>query len=474
MISATKLAVSLLALTFQGAATTSHHLNRHQAHQMFARDAYTDVAPVINEGENHTYPIVPPPGANYISFPVSAATGADEELPMYWSQNPQNATATQAFVMIHGKLRNGWDYWSIMNDALQSAVKANYPNADPNAIVTAPQFYSEKYNSGQFTAKQLAFGDTNQWESGATAIHPSGTSVTVFDAMDALIYEFSDKTKYPKMERLIFVGHGGGGQLNSRYAIVGKDAPANSTMAIRWIVGDPSSNPYFTLDRPMYITSLANKTDCPLYNTWRYGYDNFTGTAQGLKTPQEYFAQTITRDVRWIVGYQDTTSGGDQECMALLQGGVPRRDRNLCWWRYLNTLARTSEDLTGFPGTFTSPLPDYSNISHNVIAHRLTVVEQADHDAAVVFGSAEGRSVLFDNSDNVLLGWRPQGWVNNATNATQTSSNGTPIATTQDASSSTKSTSGAAAMMKEAQAHLPLIAGVFFTILAASTMLVAA
>ncbi|PWN41843.1 hypothetical protein IE81DRAFT_156142 [Ceraceosorus guamensis] len=309
--------------------------------------------------------------------------------------------------MIHGKLRNGGEYWTTMNNVLQSAIDANYKGVDENAIVIAPQFYSTKFNEKQYSKNELAWPDVNAWQAGDPASHPDDTQLTSIDALDAIIESLADQDTYPALTNVTVVGHGGGGQLGQRYATIAKNQPSN--IHIRYIHGDPSSGVYFTKDRPLTDESVASIADCPLYNTWRYGFDNFTGTADGLKKPEEYFQQYISRDVVSIVGYQDTTAGGDQYCMALLQGGVARRDRNLAWWQYINTLARTNEDLTGFPGNF-SELPDWSNLSQGIIGTKLVVVEDADHDAEKVFESDVGRAALFD-VDNLPTGWRPRHWV---------------------------------------------------------------
>jgi hypothetical protein len=153
---------------------------------------------------------------------------------------------------------------------------------------------------------------------------------------------------------------------------------------------------------------LPSKASCKYYSTWRYGFDKFTGTAAGLLTPQQYFKQYITRDVISIVGLQDTQTDGDTTCMANIMGGSKRRDRNLAWWQYVNTLARTKENLYGFPATY-GPLPDWSSISHNTIQLQLIVVENATHDASQVFGSSEGQQALFSSS-KMPTGWRPAGW----------------------------------------------------------------
>ena len=144
---------------------------------------------------------------------------------------------------------------------------------------------------------------------------------------------------------------------------------------------------------------------CDGYNTWRYGFDNYTGTLDSKLMPKDYFGRYLRRDVVNIVGLDDTKPNGDQKCMALLQGGSRRRNRNLSWWRYINMLARTNETLTGFPGNFTD-LPDWSDEWVDRIGTRLAIVEDATHNAAEVFEGKIGRSALFDDY-SVETGWRP-------------------------------------------------------------------
>lgn len=392
-----------------------HHLTRRDASTFTAAQKGTPLGYEI-----HTKPRAPS-GSRLTSIPVG---DSNHVLAAYWTRNPNNDSAKQAFVMIHGRNRNGNDYWTTMDKILSSAIKDNYPSADPNAIIVAPQFYSKQLNSGQYKKHELAWDDINAWQAGEAAIHPKNAKETSFDALDALFDHFSNTTAYPSLEELVFVGHGGGGQLINRYGIVAKDM-SSQALNVRFIAGDPSSSAYFTDHRPTTNPSIASKASCPLYNTWRYGFDNFTGTLDGLKTPQQYFAQNIVRDVRYIVGYDDTAESGDQYCMAILQGGVARRDRNLAWWKYINLLARTSEDVSGLPGNLTAgDLPDWSNISGGKIAHTLTVIEGATHDADAVFGSRKGRTVLFERSQkNVARGWRPKGY-NKAAGSTTASTTG--------------------------------------------------
>jgi hypothetical protein len=383
------------------------HSSFHRATHVGTRDIRQkyDGDQSNTEGEAHG-DINAPKGSKFTSLPV----GSDgEEIATYWSENPKNDEVKHAFIMIHGKLRDGDDYWTTMNNILQSAIDANYPGADDDAVIVAPQFFSEKLNSGQYSSDMMAWEDVNAWQAGDPASHPSGTKLTSFDALDALVEEFMDEDKYPSMKNITVVGHGGGGQLNVRYAMVAK-TPSKGNAHIRYIHGDPSSAAYFTRNRAQKISSgeeLPSRDDCDYYNTWRYGFDEFYGTADGLKTAQEYFKQYISRDVVSIVGYDDTEEGGDTLCAARMQGGTKRRDRNLIWWQYVNTLAQTNENVTGFPATF-DDMPDWSDISNKQINMRLTVVEGAGHDAEAVFSGKEGRATLFDV--DVPVGWRPDGW----------------------------------------------------------------
>ncbi|CAO1615833.1 unnamed protein product [Sympodiomycopsis kandeliae] len=462
------LCATVLAAT---SAIASDHNASHKRFHHAKRDASTLMSGGNNnEGEAHGKVDVPS-GADLTRLTIGKGP---EQVATFWTTNPNNEESAHAYVMIHGKLRNGGEYWTTMNDAVTSAVKDNYAGASKDDIVVAPQFYSTKYNSGQYKKNELAFGDVNGWQAGDPATHPDGTTLTSFDALDAYVDEFADASKYPAMKNLTFVGHGGGGQLLARYAQVAKDPPSN--LHIRYIMGDPSSNSYFTTDRPTFDGSNTKVSDCEYYNTWRYGYDNFTGTANGKQTPQEYFQKYIRRDVVSIVGLQDTAASGDTYCMAEMQGGTKRRDRNLCWYQYIHSLGRTDEQLTGFPCTYNN-LPDWSNLSQNVVSLRLTVVENADHDAAAVFGSSEGRSVLFD-SGNVVTGWRPDGWkastkvvVPGAVNYAASGNNSTTSSRSSSSSSSSGSGSGSTSSKQQTSSATAISIGAFTAL--ASTLLCA-
>ena len=333
------------------------------------------------------------------------SSDGEEEVAAFITENVTKSDVEHAFVVIHGKNRDGDRYWRAFDDAIDQARRDDFPGSERQVVVVAPQFFSTVYNSGQYTDNQLAWGDLNAWQPGGMATHPVNTTMTSIDVLDALIEHYSDVTTYPSLKNVTVIGHGGGGQLTQRYAAVGREPPSTH-VHVRYVHGDPSSCAYFTEDRPIYKDDDGNdgeeddsKSSCGFFNTWRYGFDGFLGTGGVLKSPEEYFIQYAKRDVVSMVGYGDTKSKqGDRSCMARLQGGDRRRDRNLIWYRYVHTLAGTDEDLEGFPGEFVN-MTDWSYLVGNETSLRLVVIKNATHKVEELFEGRTGQAVLFSDGD---------------------------------------------------------------------------
>ncbi|KAH7322539.1 hypothetical protein B0I35DRAFT_476481 [Stachybotrys elegans] len=377
--------------------TTENYAASYDIYSWNARNSI--ISDKLAEGEFHGQ-VEAPEGSVLTSIKLSPESS--EELPIFINENYNRSMLEHLFIVIHGKRRDGDHYWKIMNDAIMDAKDEGFYKSERQVAVISPQFYSTVYNSGAYSEKQLAWGDLNAWQSGGTATHPTETTTSSFDALDYLISGFTDSLQYPKLTNITVVGHGGGGQLAQRYAAVGKDFSEH--VHIRYIHGDPSSCAYFTTDRPILTDTGGVQAVCQYNNTWRYGFDKFDGE-HPEKTPQEYFKQYITRDVVSLVGYEDTSSTGDESCMARAQGGRRRRDRNLTWYRYINMLAGTDEDLTGFPGEF-QDITDWSQIANNRSSLRLVIVKDAEHNMKELLRNENARSALFEDKD-VKIGWRP-------------------------------------------------------------------
>lgn len=306
-------------------------------------------------------------------------------------------------IVIHGNLRDGYSYWNDFNTIIQQQKKVPHSGIDPNLILVAPEFYSTILNSGLYGATDLAWGDVNVWQAGQQSNHPNGARISSFEVVKRLVDHFDDRTMYPNMKNITLVGHSGGAQMVGRYAIVVPTMPTNAYM--RFIVADPSSNAYFTQDRPITDPAYATKQSCKQYNDWRYGFNKFHTPPYAGHSTKTYFTNYITRDVILLNGLLDTEPNGDQQCMAVLQGGSQRIGRNLAWWKYINLLAKSPNDVSLFPGNF-SKLPDMGDDTPDKFGLRLSIVANASHDVIEVFSSPQGCSALFNDTD-LDIGWRP-------------------------------------------------------------------
>lgn len=345
--------------------------------------------------QNHE-PRPVPPGSYLASIPVND----NAQIATFLTQSVNQTQSKHAIIIIHGSRRDADAYWIALNATVMAQILSRNPNVDPNVIVAAPLFYSTKLNSGEYNASQLAWGDVNVWQAGALSNHPKDIHVSSFQAIYKLIQHFSNKSLFPNMQNITVAGHSGGGQVVGRLAAV---LPRLPDVYVRFVSADSSTSLYFTDDRPITNTSIADKNDCALYNTWRYGLDGFDVPPFSGRKPYQYYRNYASRDVVTLAGLLDINNEGDQYCMAVLQGGTQRIQRNLAYWKYINLLGRTQNDVSNYPGNF-SNLPDWSRHLSRPFGPRLVVSANWSHDVQI-FGSDEGVSALFDTQ--LARGWRP-------------------------------------------------------------------
>jgi pimeloyl-ACP methyl ester carboxylesterase len=234
--------------------------------------------------------------------------------------------------------------------------------------------------------------------------------------LDYYLDALSNKATYPLLDTVVFVGHGAGAQAVQRYAVIGKD-PSRASLKVRYVVANPSTSLYFTIDRPEPVDT----TVCDYFNDFRYGLENYESPYPKTLSDVALFKRYLSRDVRYLVGQSDTRSDeGDQNCAALAAGGVHRRDRNLNYWAYLHLLSGAS-NVPDYPGLF--PALDASGASTkntsstetgtgttmysvssaktqkkfktNVFNHQMTMVPGVGHSPTGMLRSSQGLNAIF-------------------------------------------------------------------------------
>ncbi len=299
---------------------------------------------------------------------TSAGTGL---LPIYvssdWSK-PQ-PRVTRAVVIFHGIKRNAVGYFRSANEAVQSA-----GNAGRGTIVIAPQFLIEEDAAAFHLDSDVLRWHHERWEGGADATAPA--AISSFDAIDAILAQLADRSRFPDLAQVILAGHSGGGQVVQRYAVVGRGEAAliKKGVHVRYVVANPSSYVYFSEDRPVSASNFAPYAgSCKGFNRWKYGVEDgppYIGQNSFAVMEENY----SLRDVIYLLGTADTDPHHpdlDVSCEAEAEG--PQRfARGTAYFAYIK--AR-------HPDKF---------------LQRLWEVPGVAHDEREMFHSKCGMEALFD------------------------------------------------------------------------------
>jgi hypothetical protein len=217
-----------------------------------------------------------------------------------------SATARQALVIIHGRLRNASDYY-----ATGLALARAASSAGDATIVVAPQFL----NTTDVTAHRLPdlyLRWNDDWGEGApaqSATSSGGSAASSYDVLDDVVAKLSNAQAFPALQRIVFVGHGGGAQMLTRYAVV---MHARTGPPVSFVIANAGTYLYPTAARPIAL-------DCADFNVWKYGLDQpppYVGDAGKI------LSEFAARDITLLLGARDRKTDGiiDQSCAAETQG----------------------------------------------------------------------------------------------------------------------------------------------------------
>jgi hypothetical protein len=298
-------------------------------------------------------------------------SGGEGMLPLAVSQDWSRPlpNVTRAVIVVHGAHRNA--------DAIFRATTGLAP--DDGILVVAPQFLLEKDVAPHSLAENTLRWKPGGWEIGDDAAGP--VPVSSYDAIDTLLDNLADRSRLPNLRTVVLAGFSGGGWLAQRYAAVGRGAQALAQrgIALRYVVGSPSSYVYFSADRPAPgggFGPFAGAASCPDYNLWPYGL--------GGKMPRYVMgvavsgAAAIERryaglDLAYLVGGADNDPNHwelDKSCAGEAEGS-DRLARATNFFAYMR--ARDA----------------------GVLKQSFATAPGAGHDERSVFGSPCGMAVLF-------------------------------------------------------------------------------
>lgn len=317
--------------------------------------ADTPIPAAVTEIGNQSVPV----GTGVL--PVFTSRGWSQPLP----------DIRRAVVIVHGYERNAGDYLR--------HIEGMSPPAD--TLIVAPQFLApEDIAAANLPAASLRW-KREAWSSGLPALGPAPMSS--FDAIDTLVSRLGDRSQFPNLAEIVVAGFSAGGQLVQRYVAVGKgeDAIGRGGVALRFVVGSPSSFAYFGDARPGAdgaTAAFADAAACPQYNNWKYGFAGnlppyvAAALAGGVPAIEHRYAE---RGVAYLVGGADDNPNHkflDKSCSGEAQG--PTR---LARSQYFYAAIRQRDGAA--------------------LRQTLRIVPGAAHNATKVLGSPCGRAALFDD-----------------------------------------------------------------------------
>jgi pimeloyl-ACP methyl ester carboxylesterase len=253
-------------------------------------------------------------------------------------------------IVIHGGLRDADNYF-------RSAMAGAYlSGALDDTLIIAPRFAASDGSPGCSDVMESGelHWDCDNWKVGG--ISPDAAQVTAFAAIDEVVRTVTRAGLFPRLVNLTIVGHSGGGQFVSRYALMGK---ADDVSPIRplYVPVNASSYPYLDRDRPLMpqdpttpdvkidprdlleqprarFETVSNPRGCEAFNRWPYGLEGRPALLTGPdnKSIEKNFT---SRRITYVAGQIDIVplAGFDDSCGANMQG-PNRLKRAIYYWQH--------------------------------------------------------------------------------------------------------------------------------------------
>lgn len=257
---------------------------------------------------------------------VKEVNGTKGKLPLYVTNKYDASKIKRVVIVLSGNWRDPWRYINMLDNAHRVAMK--YPELNVNegeVFMMSPVFFSQK-DKWALKKDEVHFEDAG-WSVGGTVRSPRELKhLSSFEILDKLAEMGLDKSKFPNVEKVVFVGHSIGGQTILRYSLLKR--PKNYDNKMKYWVGDPGAVTYFDDWRPVKNES------CKSFNNWPYGLGNqksipLYNRKRSGNNGAELIKGFDSRVIRFAFAVNDN-GHGNMHCQAMMQG--PNRiARNSQW-----------------------------------------------------------------------------------------------------------------------------------------------
>jgi hypothetical protein len=318
------------------------------------------------------------------------ARGHRYRIPVYASRRLDAPAALRAVqrivIVVHDERREAEPPY----DAV-TALYAGQAEREADTLTIAPRFPGTvDAGFGGMPAWRRA-----GWMDGLPSVSAPGRPAPVgaYQVLDDLLRELTAPGRLPALHAIVLAGHGGGGQMVQRYAVLNPldESLRAAGLALTYVVANADSYLYLSPERPTPNGrgyARYERGICPTYDQYRYGLDNLPAALdayEGKLDRARLAARYAQRHVVYLLGGADNNPedpGLDKGCGAEAQGAT-RLARGLGYWGH----ETARPPARGAPARASRA------------AHQGFVAVGVGHDEADLYGSACGAQALLGDGD---------------------------------------------------------------------------
>ncbi|KAE8222169.1 hypothetical protein CF319_g4593 [Tilletia indica] len=242
-------------------------------------------------------------------------------VPIYESNDVDRSQVTRVVLGVQALGADGWHYWTNLANTRNKAWGNNAAFDKSKVSIVLPQLLRQADKDAGAAIDSDIWWDPNTYGYGGSALGPTAlgsSGISTLDVLDATIAWI--EARYPKVQRIVLIGHSLGAQLIQRYGLLRRDGQGTRAR-LDYIIMNAGSFAYPVKARPMPV----NSSSCPAFDTWPYGFASPTSVPPyaaadlarlGTKGLHTRFA---TRNVHISLGSDDYASG-TKRCEPLTQG----------------------------------------------------------------------------------------------------------------------------------------------------------
>jgi hypothetical protein len=277
--------------------------------------------------------------------------------PIY-EENAAWENLTHAVIVVHGASHDPENYYSWMTNTFQAE------SISGSTVLISPFFRSTATGS----TADFYWANTN-WRRGQES--SNANKLSSFDAIDALINQLANTTRFPVLEKIIITGHSSGAALTHVYAAANKSEANHPTIEFEYV---PANAQFYYYPDGQRIDEATNQlytpSTCSGYDVWPLGYKVTPPYLTGVSS-STYNTRFLNRKVTYLIGNgsQSDPTLNTTDCQNVLQG-TTRYKRGENMFRYMELV---------YPGT------------HN---HSRTIVNGIGHNGQGMYQSIEFKSLL--------------------------------------------------------------------------------